>query len=363
MADSSRTERATPRKRQKVRREGRVARSRELSHAMVFLSLIVFLSFTGNAVMGKTMALMREFLQMPSAPHLDAGTVTALCYVSANATFSILGPLFLVAIIFSLIGDFGGGGLLFAPSAMRFKWDRLSPAVGLQKFAPRTAGAELLKNLLYMTIVCIVAWKAANQVVPRLPGLALLPPYYSFHALTEVLFRVSLRVGILFAVLGVVDFLYQRYLFEESLKMTKQEVRDDYREVEGDPMIKGRIRRVQREMARRRMMAEVPKADVVITNPTHFAIAIAYRPTVMAAPTVVAKGQNYMAAKIREVAVEHEVPVIENPPLAQALYKSTDVGKPIPAGLYKAVAEILAYLIKFRGLVLKKGQEVLSHGY
>lgn len=363
MADSSRTESATPRKRQKVRREGRVARSRELPQAMVFLSVIVFLHFTGKSVLDRCMHVLAEFLQMPSRPHLDAATITTVFHLAADAAISIVGPILLVTITFSLAGSFGGGGLLLAPEALRLKLDRLSPAMGLQKLLPKSSVVELVKNLIYLSIVCYIAWKASVRFLPSLPGLALVSPYHAFNSLTDAIYTISIRVGILFGVIAIGDFLYQRYLFEESLKMTKQEVRDDYREIEGDPKIKGRIRRAQREMMRRRMMAEVPKADVVITNPTHFAVAVAYRPKSMAAPTVVAKGQDYMAARIREVATEHEVPIVENPPLAQALYKSTDVGKPIPAGLYKAIAELLAYLIKFRGLVLKEAREVMSHGY
>lgn len=362
MADSSRTEHATPRKRNKVREEGRVARSRELPQALVFLGILAFLHFTSDGWMDRFEETMKGFMQLAARPQLDDAGAKALFYSSTDITISMLGPLLIVATLASLVGNFAGGGLIFAPAALRLKWDRLSPATGVQKLLPKTAGFELIKNLAYMTIVCWITWKAARELIPALPSFALVPPVHSFEALSGVVYKIALRVGILFGILAIADFFYQRYLFEESLKMTKQEVRDDYREVEGDPAIKGRIRRVQREMARRRMMAEVPKADVVITNPTHYAVAIAYKPAAMSAPTVVAKGQNYIAQKIRELAVEHEVPVVENAPLAQALYKSTDIGKPIPASLYKAIAELLAYLIKFKGLILRPEAKGVGRG-
>ncbi len=356
MADSDRSEKPTWRKRTKTRQEGRVARSRDLPQAFAFLSIIIYVIYTGGDILQKIKNLLSGYLMLASEPHLPFATVSFIHYQAMDLILRIIGPICLVAVLFSLVGSFAGGGWMFAPKALHLKWDRFSPMHGLQRLMPKMAGFEFLKNIIYTIVVSTIAWKAAKQELLGLPALVLMPPDYSFHSLTDAIFRFAIRVGIFMLILAFGDFLYQRYIFEESLKMTKQEVKDDYREVEGNPQIKARIRRMQREMSRRRMMAAVPKADVVITNPTHFAIAIAYRPLEMIAPTVVAKGQNYIAETIKQIARKSEVPIVENPPLAQALYKSADVGDQIPANLYKAVAELLAYLIRFRGHVLKSAE-------
>lgn len=206
----------------------------------------------------------------------------------------------------------------------------------------------MLKSLAILTVVSIIAYQVVTKHSEIYPRLILMDTRQLLHWVGSISYDVLLRVAIFMFILAVVDYKFQKHRFRESLKMTKQEVRDEFKEMEGDPQIKGRIRRIQRDIARQRMMTDVPMADVVITNPTHYAVALSYKMESMEAPRVVAKGVGYLALRIKELAQKHDVPLVENKPLAQALYKSVEIGDFIPANLYKAVAEILAYIYKAR---------------
>jgi flagellar biosynthetic protein FlhB len=188
--------------------------------------------------------------------------------------------------------------------------------------------------------------KLSRSHLSLLPRLVLMNVRKLFHWTAYISYEVFIRVAILLVILALADYLFQKYRFTEQLKMSKREIKEEFKETEGDPITKGRIRRLQRDMARKRMMADVPTADVIITNPTHYSVALSYKMETMDAPRVVAKGVGFLALKIREVAQEHDIPLVENRPLAQSLYKSVEIGKSIPGSLYKAVAEILAYVYK-----------------
>jgi len=272
------------------------------------------------------------------------GLLMDLLHRTALMTLPILGVLVFVVIV-SHVAQFG---LLNAPEALSPSWSRIDPVEGFKRMFSPQAVAELLKGLLKMGIVAWVMWRTVMSEWEVLASMGSVSAWAMGSEMARGILNIGLRAGVVLAGLAIVDYLYQRWEHERGLRMTKDEVKEEYRQREGDPKVRARIRQRQREMARRRMMAAVPKADVVITNPEHLAVALKYDKANMAAPTVVAKGAGYLAAKIREVARRHSVEIVENKPLAQALYKMVEVGGQIPVELYRAVAEILAHVYRNR---------------
>jgi flagellar biosynthetic protein FlhB len=258
------------------------------------------------------------------------------------------GP-FLALIFVTSVGSLvAQGGFVLTGEPLKPNPDKLNPAKNVQKIFSKNGLVQLAKSL---AMVAIVVYLAATAIRDNFEQISLLPNMELRAILTtwgSILYSVCFRIGIFLAVLAAGDFIFQRYQHEENLKMTKQEVKDEHKDTEGNPAVKGRIRRLQLEMARRRMMAAVEEADVVITNPTHFAVALKFDMATMAAPEVVAKGADYIALRIRKVAEEHKVPIIEDRELARTLYRTVEIGDEIPLLLYRAVAQILAYVFKLK---------------
>jgi flagellar biosynthetic protein FlhB len=244
------------------------------------------------------------------------------------------------------------GGWSLAPDALQFNWSRLNPANGFKRFGLMQSGADTVKTFISVFVIAVIAWISVDAMMTdsaRLPWLSTRGAALAgWQHLETLLWRVAWAL----ALLSIGDYALQYYRTMSQLKMTKQELRDESKESDGNPEVKGRVRRVQREMARRRMLSDVKRATVVITNPTHFAVALEYKRGSMTAPLVLAKGQDHVAAAIRAQARTHGIPLVENKPLAQALFKSAEVGEVIPAGLFSAVAEVLAQLIRLKQLVL-----------
>jgi flagellar biosynthesis protein FlhB len=263
----------------------------------------------------------------------------------------LVGPLAAGAVVATAASAQAQGGVNFATEALQIDLTRLSPASGFKRLAPSQAGLNLVKTVIAATVVGAVAWSAVSGLLADSPRFALVDPVASgLGAWTHAVAFLK-RAALALLALAAADFGLQKWRTGQSLRMTKQEVRDDHKLAEGNPEIKARVRRVQREMLRKRMLAAVPKATVIITNPTHFAVAVKYTRG-QAAPEVVAKGADNLALKIRTIAREHGVPIVENPPLARAIYRQVDVGESIPGDLFEAVAEVLAYLIRLKQLVL-----------
>jgi flagellar biosynthetic protein FlhB len=244
------------------------------------------------------------------------------------------------------------GGWVFAPDALHLNWSRLNPANGVKKLGMMRSGIETLKTLISVTVITYLAWRVVAPFIVEAPQLAWLTPFGAAvqgwsHSET-LLWRVAWALGIL--ALG--DYALQKYRLTSSLKMTKQEVKDEHKMMEGSPENKRRVRKAQFDLSRRRMMQDVARATVVITNPTHFAVALEYRRDVMPAPRVLAMGADHVALRIRDVARYHGVPIVENKPLAQALFRTAEIGHTIPAPLFGAVAEVLAYLVRIKQLML-----------
>lgn len=349
-----RTESPTAKRLQDASRRGQVARSRDLTDAFQLGAALVALSYWGPSLvsgMGTIMATGITRMGDARSGAITSGEVVNLAMAGVMQIGWLVGPLALGAVVATAASAQAQGGIYFASEALRIDLTRLNPASGFKRLMPSQAGLNLLKTMIAATVVATVAWSAVEGVLADSTRFALLDPVASgldawVHAVAFLK-----RAAIALLALAAGDFALQKWRTGQSLKMTKQEVRDDHKLSEGNPEIKARVRRVQREMVRKRMLAAVPKATVVVTNPTHFAVALQYTRG-QAAPEVVAKGADNLALTIRTIAREHGVPIIENPPLARAIYRQVEVGESIPGDLFEAVAEVLAYLIRLKQLVL-----------
>lgn len=345
MADKSqRTEQPTPRRIQKARREGRFAVSREFVSAVQFLAFVLAAAAFGGDYLADLKQGMRTLLAQAFRGELNAGRLGGLLNLAAKnlAPLATLGA--------GLVGITLGTQLAttrfgFAPKRLRLDWQRLNVLSRMREL-PRQNLPLLLQAALLLPLFALALYLVVRSNLDDLTRMPLETPAAAAGRLGATLLDLFWRAALVLLALGAWDLWRQRRRYLADLRMTKQEVRDEAKEVEGHPQVRARIRRLQRELLRRRMMQQVPKATAVIVNPTHYAVAIRYRMEEMTAPVVVAKGKNYLALRIRQKAVEHQVPVVENPPLAQALYVSCQVGQQIPVHLYRAVAEILAYIYR-----------------
>jgi flagellar biosynthetic protein FlhB len=260
-------------------------------------------------------------------------------------------PILIGVLGVSVFSNILQGGLAFSTQALKLKPEKLNPKNGLKKIFSKNGLVELIKSLVVVSVISIITYRVIVSHLSLYPRLVLMEQGKILYWIASISFEVLIRIAVLMLIVALFDFCFQKYRFKDQMKMSKKEVKEEYKEMEGDPTTKGRIRRIQRAMARRRMMADVPNADVIITNPTHYAVALSYKVDSMEAPKVVAKGVGFLAQKIKELALQHNIPQVENKPLARALYKSVEVGEYIPAHLYRAVAEILAYIYKAKTIL------------
>ncbi len=355
MASDDRTEKPTARRIKDARKRGQVARSQDLSQAAGLAAALATIGFVGSRYMdGLATALAGGLARMGVTPGHDitAGEVTGLAVRTATTLGIVVGPIALSAGFAVVASQVAQGGFNFATEALQPKFDRLNPVSGIKQFGVKKGGIQTLKAVV---IVAVVVWLSLPFIVRMLansPQITMMPVATSASMVWGEMRSLMWKTVVLFAALGAADFFWQKHQLLDSLKMTKQEVKEDMKMAEGSPEIKNRIRKDMFESFRRRMMAAVPRATVVITNPTHFAVALEYRRFGMSAPLVVAKGQGHLAQRIKKVAREAGVPMVENVPLAQALYKTVEVGEAIPGNLFEAVAEVLAYLIRLKQLTL-----------
>ncbi len=344
----SRTEKATPRKLQKAREKGQIARSKEVPAAAVVLGAFLYLFFGGQHLFDNLQSCTRDLLRLPMPEEVTISFVTSMARDIALRFAMIVGPLFLVAMTLGVGANVAQGGITISWHQLRFNFGKLNPKNGLSRLFSKYGLAELAKSLALIAAILFITYQVIEDHLALFPRLANMDSRQLVYWTAGLCYKIGLRIGIFLLVVAVADYALQRHRFLEQLKMTKQEVKDEVKELEGDPLTRSRIRRIQRELARKRMMADVPAADVVITNPTHYAVALSYKMEAMEAPKVVAKGVGFLAIKIKELAQEHDVPRVENRELARALYKGCEVGQFIPVNLYRAVAEILAYIYKTR---------------
>jgi flagellar biosynthetic protein FlhB len=346
--DTEKTEPASPHKRGKAREQGNVALSRELpSVAVLGVALLVF-SMGASWYWDHLVDLFKTPLRLIGQVDLTTETVWPLAKFVAWKMAVFFFPL-VTAVIVAGVGSYVGQiGFLYAGEAIAFKFERLSPISGFKNMFSLRAAIEAIKCVLKIAIVASVVWMLIKGELNNLADLAHMPPWTIFGYLMGLMYRILFRTLIVLLFLAVLDYAYQRFDWEKKLRMTHEEVKEEYKHLEGDPKVKARIRSVQREISMRRMMSAVPKADVVITNPTEIAVALQYQAPRDPAPRVTAKGRGVIAEKIREVAVAHGVPILERRDLARELFRTVKLNHLIPVALYHAVAEILAYVYNLR---------------
>jgi flagellar biosynthetic protein FlhB len=344
-----RTEPATPKKRQKVRSEGKICKSRDLTAAVEILAGLLGLWVLGSRMGSGLVDYMRETITfMGDGVLLQAGWFYSLEYGALWAYFDawLLLGLIIAAFVTGITIKQVGWVISFEPFKLDF--ERLNPVSGMKKILSARSLVELLKGLLKATVFCVVIYIALREKLPIAVRAMQIPLEEGALQLWDLLWDLAMRLAVMLLIMALADYLYQKWDFEKSIRMSKQEIKEEYRQTEGDPQIKNKIRQKQRELAKKRMMSSVPKADVVITNPTTLAIALMYDRGVMSAPQIVAKGKGLIARKIREIAEAHKVPIVENKPLAWALYEAVEVGDEVPEKLYRGVAEILAMAYKLK---------------
>lgn len=341
------TEPATAKKKQEARKKGRVAKSKELGSIAILSAGVIYLFFCGkDMTIGLGNNIQQTFLIIPQLKSSDYNLMVLLVQAAKNYLRIIL-PIMLIMSIIAILSNYLQTGLIWSVETLTPKMSKINPIEGAKKMFSMRSLVELAKSIAKILIVGWAAFSVLKDNVSHLIPLVYQGKAQIISMLANISLQVATRCCYVIAILAILDFLYQKWDFEKNMNMTKQEVKDEFKQTEGDPMIKSRIRSIQREMARKRMMQEVPKADVVITNPIHLAIALRYDLESMTAPMIVAKGANKVAFRIKTLATENHIPVVENRTLAQNLYK-LDIGKEIPPHFYQAVAEILAYVYSLK---------------
>ena len=354
-----RTEEATAKRLEEAAQKGQVAYSQELSQAVLLLCGLGLLAGTGGGILLAMKETLREGLgRAPRGDLVVNGVenhVLQLISRLAPAAFPLVGGLIAAA---AFVG-YSQVGFQFRSEAMGFDLERVSPANGWRRLFSLRSTVQLCSSLVKLGVILAIVYASSQDVLAELALLGRAPVKAAAGSAVSLAFSLLLRVGVATLLVGGCDYLYQRWQHGRDLRMTKEEVKDENKQQQGDPAVKARIRRAQRLAAQRRMLADVPKASVVVTNPTHYAVALRYRrpgglDPADEAPLVVAKGQDLLARRIREIATEAGVPIVENPPLARSLYSTTEVCMWIPAELYKAVAEVLAFVFKLKPVSSRK---------
>jgi len=355
MADESfgeRTEQATGKRRAEARKKGQVARSREISSVAILLGALSVLYVLSTYLFQRLSWVMVQGLQKIGTFSLSPENILAYGGEVLWALFQILAPILLAVSAMGALSNYVQVGTLFTLDVIQPKLSRVDPIQGARRLLSKQSFVEVLKALFKFLIIGWVAYSTVRDELPEILNLSDQEVGWIFRFIGFVSARIFFKTVLVMVALAALDYLFQRWSYEKSLRMTKREIQEEFKQTEGDPLVKSRIRSIQREMARRRMMSEVPKADVVITNPTHLAVALGYEKEEMAAPKVLAKGAGVVAEKIKEVARTHQIPLVENKPLAQALFKTVDLGQVIPSALYQVVADILAHVYRMKNRTL-----------
>ncbi len=335
---------ASPLKRQRARERGHVAKSQDLVAAGSMLFALVTLWFFGTDMFAQMVETMRQYLAQGSHLEISLSSAPRAAIEILLHFGAIMAPVLIMLTLAGLTLNYVQVGFLFAPEAIAPKFERLNPVSGFQKFFSVRSFVELVKSLLKLGLIGAVVFMTVRGRWENLFVLSHLSPVGVIYAVGEITALIWFRIMLVMVAIGILDYMFQRWQYEQDLRMTVQEAREELKELEGDPRIRQRVRQIQRQMAMQRMMAEVPKADVVITNPTTYAVALRYAMDTMDAPTVVAKGARILADRIRQLAVEHDVPIVEKPEIARTLYRTVEVSHTIPESLYRAIAEILTFV-------------------
>lgn len=343
------TEDATPKKRQQSREDGQVAKSVEVPSVVILLAGVATLYAMSGFLYDRMMGVLYSSLSFSHIPevHIDQALFWMKTYFWQS--FWILSPLLLAVFVAAFMASALQVGFVISWKAIEPKFSKIDPIQGIGRIFSKKSLAELFKGILKIAIIFYVAWRAVKGEVNDIIRLYDSSIAFILLFMVKTAFKIFLWVLLAMVFVALSDLLFQRWNFSEEIKMTKQEVKDEGKQTEGDPLIKSRIRQLQFEASKKRMMQDVPKADVVVTNPTHIAVALKYDALNMQAPQVLAKGAGSVAERIKAVAREAGVPIVENKPLARNLFQMVDVGQSIPGDLYQAVAEVLAYVYKLKG--------------
>jgi flagellar biosynthesis protein FlhB len=325
-----------------------VARSQELNSVIIISFGFLTIYFLGPILFSNLGTLMKHNLSEATTIILTPARMQLLFTEEMGAYAIVVGPILLALAVFACLINFAQVGFMFSAKALTPKFDAFDLSKGLKKIFSRRVIVELIRDSIKTVIIGYVAYETIVGWEPEIISLGDKGVGEFARVLGRLSLLLAIKISAVLFILALFDFAYQKFEFLSNVKMTRQEVKEEFKDTEGNPVLKSRIRQVQRDMARQRMMSEIPKADVVITNPTHIAVALKYNPSEMPAPMVVAKGQRLIAERIKEIAREHKIPVVENKPLARSLFKLVDAGSYIPGTLYRAVAEVLAYIYQLK---------------
>lgn len=354
-AEDGKTEKATPKKRQDARKKGQVLQSREVSAALILILVFLCLRLFGGYIYGQLGMYFKRVFTVYTDPGFifTAGFLPLFLNETLTVAAKVIAPVFIAALATGLIVEYAQVGFLFTLETLSFKFNRISPVSGFKRIFSTRAAVELFKSLIKISVIGLVVYiylkGEANNVIKMMDMDIMNLAIY----IGTICINLAVRICGILVFLGGIDYLYQWWEYEKSLKMTKHEVKEEYKQIEGNPEIKSKIKQKQRQISMRRMLADVPKADVIITNPTHYAVAIKYDANVSDAPLLTAKGQDFMALRIKETAKENGVEIVENKILARTIYETVEIGRAIPPELYQAVAEVLAFVYSLR----EKGRE------
>ena len=346
------TEPATDKKLKDAREEGKVAKSKELTASfdliILFLVLKIFISYVGGNLLNVfkyAYSGIPEFIEINQA-NLTTIAVSSYLFNIILKWILIVLPFFVFGVAITLLISIFQVGWKISSKPMQPKLDKFNPINGFKRIFSKDSVFELFKSILKISVISLIAYNSVKNNRNDLFLLYDIPLNQAVALIGNIIINTGLKISLVYLIVGIADFAYQKHKFNEDMKMTKQEVKDEYKNSEGDPQIKGKQKQRMREASQRRMMQDVPKADVVITNPTHLAVALKYDADVSQAPVVLAKGEDYLAQKIKEVAKENNIAIVENKPLARMLFSNVDIGAEIPPELYQSVAEILAMIYK-----------------
>ena len=356
-SSEDKSEEATPERREEFRDKGNIAVSKEITSAIILLGLTIFMTYYFQNMAGTMKALLRQFFEESSTPNLNSGLVLNLVFKAWLGVLWIVIPVFLVDSVLSIASTLIQTRFNWSWEKVSPDFSRMNPFSGLVRMMSVQALVDLGKSLAKMAAVAIVAWLvllAQWPIVPKLMNVSIMSSWAYWAQISNSMFW---SVGILLIAIGILDYFYNFITLERKMRMSKQEVKEEYKKREADPHVKARIRRVQRDIAMAKAVAKTKEATVVVTNPDHYAVAIKYE-LGMAAPLVVAKGVDFMAQKIKEVAKENSIPIVENKALARTLFKLVEVGHEIPDSLYKAVSEVIRYVFKIKGIKINRQTKV-----
>jgi flagellar biosynthetic protein FlhB len=338
------TEKATPHKRREARKKGEVAKSPEVSSALTLLLCFSFLMIGGKNLFEGCFNIYRHSFQEYLLWDISIASTQLLFNQLLWDVAKLVAPIFAIVLAAGLFANYMQVGFMFNPEALKMKLGKLNPIQGMKQIFSLRSLVELIKSILKIIItsgiVYLIIWKQKNELF----SLGEKNLWDSSRFIGSLTIQIGITIAICLVVLAAADYFFKKFEYDKKLRMSKQDIRDEYKKMEGDPFIKGKRRAKQRELAMNRMMQDVPSADVIITNPTHFAVAVRYDLETMDAPVVIAKGKDHIALKIKEIGKQHKIMTVENRPLARALFASVEIGEPIPEELFNAVGEILAYV-------------------